>query len=239
MERGSRRRVSPPFPRDVAHELSCKVRYPNRIETSAGLIRFRRSRWEHWNEGENEPAIRHREAVFWLHASDGERVAMLKLSEYDLDCGVYWEEFWTWTDGLEAQAGHIVEAMQEALSDGPFVSVSDWGPLVFATSAWIAPAWRTRLDMGALFDAALNALSPKYAAAFLLAFPEPYDDEIQGPDTPVEELGGFDWRQRALVRLYERALGFQQLQTKEASEFVMWRPRPDLRDTIVRALQLS
>jgi hypothetical protein len=213
------------YPRFVSHELACKVRYPHRLTTAAGELRYRRSRWEHMNEGDDAPAIRHRESVFWLH--DGrERIAMLEFSEYDLEPAVYWDEFWRWADGLEEQAGVIVEAMRETFG-GAFASVADFGSIVFAKHAWVAPPRRTRVDIRAAFNGSLQALAPTHAAVFLLAYPQSEEQEEATTET-VEDLGDWDWRQRALIRLYERELGFRLLENREAPFGVMWRPRGDI-----------
>jgi len=67
--------------------------------------------------------------------------------------------------------------------------------------------------MRVAFDAALDALASKHAATFLLVYPQDDDDDAA---EGVEDLGGWDWRHRALIRLYERELGFNLLENKEA-----------------------
>jgi hypothetical protein len=81
----------------VQHELACRVRYRHSVETPAGPVRFRRSRWEHVIYGRDERddggRIRHREAAAWLHAG-ADRIALLRLDEFDPNPDTYWQELW-------------------------------------------------------------------------------------------------------------------------------------------------
>jgi hypothetical protein len=111
-------------PRDVRHEEACKVRYPHRVETPAGLVRFRRSRWEHINNRPDGGQIRHREAAAWLYAG-AERIGLLQLNEFDPSPDTYWDELWHYADGLSVKAGDVIETLRDALG-GAFAGAVDW-----------------------------------------------------------------------------------------------------------------
>lgn len=228
-----------PLPRNVHHELACQLRYPLRIETPAGAARFRRSRWERFDESRDGvgAAIRHREISGWLY-SGADRIGLLELEEFDADPGTHWDELWEIADGLSEQAGEAIEAMREAFGD-VFVSAADWGPIVLVTGAWIAPAHRTRVEQRGILDAVLPVVTPGYGIAVLVAYPQGFDGDERGDaaDAAVENLGGFEWRQRALMRHYQRALGFTAFDTKEARREVMWRARPDVQRHVLQRLK--
>jgi hypothetical protein len=220
--------VRSPHPRIVRDEEALRVRYPLKVATAAGEARFRRSRWCHLNEGEDMPAVRHREGAGWLY--DGEtRAALLTFEEYDLECGTRWDEFWLWADGYAEQSGDAVLAMQEYWG-GVFPKPPDYGPIVLLSGGWIAPPYRSRLPYRDVFDAVLRKLSPKHSVAVLLAHPAESDEDPADAHEAgeVAELGGFDWRQRALMRFYQRELGFSPLPAREARFGFMWRPRANI-----------
>jgi hypothetical protein len=202
-------------------EAHTRRRYPIRIATPAGEARFWRSRFyhEHYSDEPDAPKIKHRSSVGWLHAG-GERVALMTLEEYDLDPGVYWEEFWLEADGLAVQNGNAVEAMR-AYWGGSFVTPADYGPIVLCTGAWIAPHYRTRLDYRGAFDAILPSIAPNHGIAVLIAYP--IDDHSEDP----RPLGTWERRQRALMRFYERELGFIPMPPSEAQFGFMWRARTE------------
>jgi hypothetical protein len=89
-----------PIPRFVTHEIDVAASYPIKLATIAGEARCRRSSWAHENEGLDAPAIRHRESAGWLHDDDAQRIGLLTLEEYELEPGVYWEDFWRFADGF-------------------------------------------------------------------------------------------------------------------------------------------
>lgn len=219
------------FPRVVAEEVAHRARYPRRADTPAGRISYRVSKWEHLNEGRDEPAIKCRDFACWLRGPERQRIALLTLEEFDLEPGVYWDEFWFWADGLSEQGGSAVEAMREAW-DGPFVTPSDYGSIVLISGAWIDPPHRSRIDHRLALDSALAALTPEHAIAVLLAYPAGFDELPSAPEQDVQSLGDFDWRQRALMRMYQRELGFEPFKVREARRDCMWRPRAALTDVL-------
>lgn len=216
------------LPDFVRHELELGAPYRGRIDTPAGAVHFRRSRWEHLNDGSDAPALRHREGAAWL--LDGEaHVALLTLEEFKVapPGPLYWEEFFHCADGLSQQAGDAVAALREVWGGYSPSAITDYGSIALITGAWIAPAHRARLDMRTAFDATLSAWAPKHAIAVLFAYPN--DGEQDRPDAVVD-LGSFEHRQAALIRLYARVLGFQLMPVKDARRDTMWRPRADLAD---------
>lgn len=211
------RALRPPI---VADEELRHARYPIRIPTPAGEARFWRSRYSHENDyGDDRPKVKHREASGWLYR-EGERAALLKIEEYDLEPGVYWQEFWVCADGHSAQNGEAVEAMREYWG-GSFVAPSDYGNIALCTGAWIDARFRSTLPYRAILDAVLPVIAPKHEAVFLMAQPSEDDDRSSN----VTDLGRFEWRQRALMRFYERELGFQPLGLNARDHWWMWRTR--------------
>lgn len=232
----STRGVRAEHPRLVRDEANLGARYPIVTRTPFGAMAFRRSRWSWLNEGRDEPKILSRDAAGWLR-SGRTRIALLTLEEWKLEPAVYWDELWEYADGLSQQAGDLVHAMKEAWG-GSFASAGDWGTIVMLTGAWVHPAHRTRIDHGAILDAALASVTPDHAMAVLVAYPAGFDEREGGAEgTDVRQLGDFDWRQRALMRMYQRQLGFSSMRVTEARPECMWRPRADLAEVMRRALE--
>lgn len=225
-----------PLPRNVQFEMSYKARYPLQIDTPAGVARFRRSRWSQLNEGREAPEIRHRQMAGWLYAGK-ERIALLEIEEFDPDPQTYWEELWYWADSQSAQAADAIEAMREAFG-GAFANATDWGTILLLSGVWIAPTHRARLNQRAILDDLLIKVAPDYGIAVLVAYPQGFDSEErqadQEADVPV--LGSFEWRQRALMRFYERVLGFKAFDVRSARPEVMWRARPDAQEHVLERL---
>lgn len=208
------------WPETIAREDTPGQRYPLRIATPAGEARFWRSRFHHVNDHDREqPKIRQRSAKGWLHL-DGERAAFLQTEEYHLASGTVWEEWFFVADCHSEQDGNAVQAMR-AYWSGQFVSPSDYGTVLFCSAAWISPARRSRLSYRATFDAVVEALAPEHAIAVLIAYPQDDDEDAERFD----QLGGWDSRQRALMRFYARELDFEAFPPSNAQYGFMWRAK--------------
>ncbi|GEM_PF-5569098 len=220
-QRHIRRTQEPPS--FVREEREQRNVYPHgqqlKHRDASATLKYRRSRWS-W-VGDEKAGVRRREVFCWVQVNR-RRVAALQLFEFDASPWLSNEEFWLIMDtetSLESQLADVLCGAWRRFCD----DVSMFGSLLDFRMAWAVP---TNCFPGLLTAAARHLISrefPNHCLLTMKAFPLEYEG-----NAPAEapSHSGLVFRQRAMVRYYEKEFGVRPFPGQSGADGWLYRVDP-------------